>query len=94
VARILIQEAASWRLDEIHRHTRDRWGTAQADHYIAGPFESFDGSFGGHAGSVSQLYTQHVGGTAHILHMIEFTNIFESNVTFEYTNIRAARRRI
>lgn len=53
MARILIQEAASWRLDEIYRHTRDRWGTEQADHYITGPFKSFDG----HAGSVSQLYT-------------------------------------
>jgi len=43
VARILIQEAASWRLDEIYRYTCDRWGTEQADRYITGLFESFDG---------------------------------------------------
>lgn len=40
---VLIQEAASWRLDEIYRYTRDRWGTEQADRYIAGLFEAFDG---------------------------------------------------
>ncbi|HNC69349.1 MAG TPA: type II toxin-antitoxin system RelE/ParE family toxin [Pseudomonadales bacterium] len=43
MAKVLIQEAASWRLDEIYRYTRDRWGTEQADHYITGLFESFDG---------------------------------------------------
>ncbi len=76
MARILIQEAASWRLDEIHRHTRDRWGTAQADHYITGPFESFDGSFvgssDGHAGSVSPLYTHTAVAPHTFLHMVEF----------------------
>lgn len=43
MARILIQEAASWRLDEIYRYTRDHWGTDQADLYIIGLFEAFDG---------------------------------------------------
>jgi toxin ParE1/3/4 len=43
MAAILIQEAASHRLDEIYRYTRDRWGTAQADRYIHGLFEAFDG---------------------------------------------------
>ena len=37
-----IQEAASHRIDEIYRYTRDRWGTEQADRYIAGLFAAFD----------------------------------------------------
>lgn len=40
---VCVQEAASWRLDEIYRYTRDRWGTHQADRYITGLFEAFDG---------------------------------------------------
>lgn len=40
---VCVQEAASWRLDEIYRHTRDRWGTQQADRSITGLFEAFDG---------------------------------------------------
>lgn len=39
---IRIQEAASLRLDDIYRHTRDRWSEVQADHYITGMFETFD----------------------------------------------------
>jgi plasmid stabilization system protein ParE len=42
MAAVLIQEAASHRLDEIYRFTRDRWGTEQADRYITGLFEAFD----------------------------------------------------
>ena len=42
-AKIRIQEAASYRLDEIYRFTRDRWGTQQADRYITGLFDAFDG---------------------------------------------------
>jgi toxin ParE1/3/4 len=42
MAAVRIQEAASHRLDEIYRHTRDRWGIAQADRYIIGLFEAFD----------------------------------------------------
>lgn len=42
MAAVRIQEAASHRLDEIYRYTRDRWGPEQADHYIAGLFEAFD----------------------------------------------------
>jgi len=41
MAAIRIQEAASHRLDEIYRYTRGRWGTKQADRYIAGMFEAF-----------------------------------------------------
>ena len=39
---VYIQEGASHRLDEIYRYTRDQWGTAQADRYIHGLFETFD----------------------------------------------------
>lgn len=41
--RVRIQEAASWRLDEIYRYTRDRWGAQQADLYITGLFEACEG---------------------------------------------------
>ena len=37
-----IQEAASLRLDDIYRYTRDRWGEARADRYIIGMFEAFE----------------------------------------------------
>jgi plasmid stabilization system protein ParE len=39
---VRIQEAASLRLDDIYRYTRDRWGDAQADRYITGMFEAFE----------------------------------------------------
>lgn len=39
---IRIQEAASLRLDDIYRYTRDRWGEVQADRYITGMFEAFE----------------------------------------------------
>jgi plasmid stabilization system protein ParE len=42
VARILVQEAASYRLDEIHRYTTERWGVRQADSDIKGMFAAFD----------------------------------------------------
>lgn len=38
---VLIQEAASRRLDEIYRYTQDQFGTAQSDRYIEGLFEAF-----------------------------------------------------
>lgn len=38
---IRVQEAASLRLDDIYRYTRDRWGESQADRYITGLFEAF-----------------------------------------------------
>lgn len=40
---VRVQEAASLRLDEIYRYTRDRWGSEQADRYIAGLFAAFEG---------------------------------------------------
>ena len=39
---ILVQEAASVRLDEIYRYTCDRWGEAQAETYINGLFAAFE----------------------------------------------------
>lgn len=39
---VRVQEAASHRLDEIYRYTRERWGEAQADRYITGLFETFE----------------------------------------------------
>ena len=42
MAQVRIQEAASYRLDEIYRYTRDRWGVQQADHYITDLFAAFD----------------------------------------------------
>lgn len=39
---VRIQEAASLRLDDIYRYTRDRWSEAQADRYITGMFEAFE----------------------------------------------------
>ncbi|MEH2922555.1 type II toxin-antitoxin system RelE/ParE family toxin [Samsonia erythrinae] len=41
MANVRIQEAASYRLDEIYRYTRDRWGIEQADRYITGLFQEF-----------------------------------------------------
>lgn len=42
-ANIRIQDAASYRLDEIYRYTSNRWGTQQADRYITGLFDACDG---------------------------------------------------
>lgn len=42
MTRVRVQEAASVRIDEIYRYTRDRWGAAQADAYITGLFEAFE----------------------------------------------------
>lgn len=41
MAKLRIQEAASYRLDEIYRYTRDQWGPQQADLYITGLFDEF-----------------------------------------------------
>ena len=42
MTRVRVQEAASVRIDEIYRYTRDLWGAAQADAYITGLFEAFE----------------------------------------------------
>ena len=41
MASVRVQEAASHRLDEIYRYTRDQWGAEQAERYITGLFASF-----------------------------------------------------
>lgn len=40
---IRIQEAASFRLDEIYRYTHKHFGEEQANSYITGLFVAFDG---------------------------------------------------
>jgi len=37
----LIQEAAGFRLDQIYRYTRDKWGEKQAEIYMFGLFKAF-----------------------------------------------------
>jgi plasmid stabilization system protein ParE len=39
---VRVQEAASLRLDDIYRYTRDRWGPEQADRYIMDLFAAFE----------------------------------------------------
>lgn len=41
MAAVRIQQAASHRLDDIYRYTRERWGEAQADRYVTGLFDAF-----------------------------------------------------
>lgn len=38
---VRVQEAASHRLDEIYRYTRDRWGEDRAEQYVLGLFAAF-----------------------------------------------------
>lgn len=42
MAAIRIQDAASYRLDDIYRYTRERWGQEQAVRYLAGLFETIE----------------------------------------------------
>jgi plasmid stabilization system protein ParE len=42
VAQVRVQEAASFRLDEIYRYAKERWGKRQAERYITGLFAAFD----------------------------------------------------
>ena len=41
MATFLVQRAASFRLDDIYRYTKDQWGKPQADRYLNGLFEHF-----------------------------------------------------
>ena len=43
MTRIRVQEAAAVRIDEIYRYTRERWDEAQADEYVTGLFDAFEG---------------------------------------------------
>lgn len=38
---VRVQQAASYRLDDIYRYTRERWGEAQADRHVTGLFDAF-----------------------------------------------------
>jgi len=42
MAQFFIQNAASFRLDEIYRYTSEKWGAAKAESYIFGMFEAFE----------------------------------------------------
>lgn len=42
MAAVRVQQAASHRLDEIYRFTRDRFGADQAERYITGLFAAFE----------------------------------------------------
>ncbi|MCY4488764.1 MAG: type II toxin-antitoxin system RelE/ParE family toxin [Deltaproteobacteria bacterium] len=39
---VRVQEAASFRIDEIYRYTLAHWGADQAEGYITGLFEAFE----------------------------------------------------
>ena len=40
---VRIQRAAARRIGDIYRYSRERWGEAQAEAYITGLFEAFEG---------------------------------------------------
>ena len=40
---VRIQRAASYRIDDIYQHTRERWGVHQAERYVSGLLEAIDG---------------------------------------------------
>ena len=40
---VRVQERAAARIDEIYRYSHERWGEAQADAYVTGLFEAFEG---------------------------------------------------
>ena len=41
MARFLVQNAASHRIDEIYQYTLRQWGAAQAENYVIGLFDTF-----------------------------------------------------
>ena len=40
---VRVQDAAALRIQDIYRYSREHWGEPQADAYITGMFEAFDG---------------------------------------------------
>lgn len=42
MTQFLIQNAASFRLDEIYRYTTKKWGSTKAESYISGMFDAFE----------------------------------------------------
>ena len=43
MTRVRVQRAAALRIEEIYRYSRERWGEAQAEAYVTGLFEAFEG---------------------------------------------------
>lgn len=41
MTQFLIQNSASFRIDEIYRYTLEQWGATKAESYISGLFEAF-----------------------------------------------------
>ena len=41
MAHFLLQDAATFRLDEIYRYSLNKWGREKADSYIEGLFDAF-----------------------------------------------------
>ncbi|PHS25258.1 MAG: plasmid stabilization protein [Methylophaga sp.] len=41
MARFLLQQAATFRLDEIYHYSLNKWGQEKADNYIEGLFDAF-----------------------------------------------------
>ena len=42
MTQFLVQNKASFRIDEIYRYTLERWGAGKAESYITGLFEAFE----------------------------------------------------
>ena len=42
MARIMVLDAASHRIDEIYRYTLKQWGVEQAETYVVGLFDAFE----------------------------------------------------
>ena len=40
---VRVQKAAALRIEEIYRYSHERWGEAQAEAYVTGLFEAFEG---------------------------------------------------
>ena len=62
-----IQEAASLRLDEIYRYTRDRWGIEQAERYITELFAAFGQRFEFAAQGRTVLLSSHLLGEIQVM---------------------------
>ena len=42
MSQFLVQNAASFRIDEIYRYTLNQWGEKKAESYISGLFKTFE----------------------------------------------------
>ena len=48
---VRVQRSAALRIDEIYRYSLERWGEAQAQAYVTGLFEAFEGIAAGETAS-------------------------------------------